>query len=156
MVRASEAALILASLETLNQNCAALRSSFTLYANLLTEKLAVLAEQIPDDMDLGDIEEAVVSWGLFPKDDEQSHFVGRYQLTAFLCWLDYSDCLLRESEYLAKGSFCSMIRINVFEKIIEPMLFDTSAPFALVLTAKIVKITRSQDLLDGENVKFYN
>ena len=71
-------------------------------------------------------------------------------MTAFLCWLDYSDCLLKESEYLSKGPFCSMIRINVFEKIIEPMLFDTTATFALVLTAKIVKITRSQELLDGE------
>ena len=93
-----------------------------------------------------------MSWGLYPKDDLQHYFVGRHQLTAFLCWLDYCDCLLRESEYLANGPFCSMIRINVLEKVIEPMLFDASACFALVLTAKIVKITRSQELMDGELV----
>lgn len=149
VVRACEGALILTSLKDLNENCVALNSSITQFAHLIAEKVITLAEQIPEDMDLGDIEEAVVAWGLFPKDNEQHHFIGRYQLTSFLCWLDYADCLMKDN-FLIGDIFGFLFREQVLEKIVEPNLLEVNAQFGLVLTAKIIKQVRSEALMDGK------
>ena len=153
VVRACEGALILTSLKDLNENCVALNSSITQFAHLIAEKVFTLAEQIPEDMDLGDIEEAVVAWGLFPKDNEQHHFIGRYQLTSFLCWLDYADCLMRDN-FLIGDIFGFLFREQVLEKIVEPNLLEVNAQFGLVLTAKIIKQVRSEALMDGKLLNY--
>lgn len=144
VVRACEAILILVSLKQVN-SCPSVNASFTELCHIMGEKLYICAEQIPEDMDLTDIEDCIVSWGLFPKDDEQHHFIGRYQLTSFLCWLDFADCLAREN--LGVADLMGMLfREHVLEKIVEPNLLEICAPFGLVMTTKIIKQMRSESL----------
>lgn len=147
VVRACEAVLILVSLKQLNDHCSAVNASFTELCHIMGEKLYVCAEQIPEDMDLGDIEDCTVSWGLFPKDNDQQHFIGRYQLTSFLCWLDFADCLAKEN-LLVADMMGMLFREQVLEKIVEPNLLEICAPFGLVMTSKIVKQIRSESLLE--------
>lgn len=116
---------------------------------MMASRLAANCQQIPEDMDTGDIEDANVTWGLFPRDPEEPHYIGRYQLTAFLCWLDYCDCLMKESALLVP-ELGPRIREELLINYIESSLLGCFAPFALVLTAKIVKKTQSKPLLDGE------
>lgn len=149
VVRVLEAALILASIKDLNENCAAINSSFTLFSTILTSKLAEFADRIPDDMDFANIEEAVVCWGLFPKDDLTPYFIGCHQLNSFLSWFDYCDILINESPYLAT-SLSKIIRFRLFESVVEMKLISTVPSFALVLTSKIVKQVKSKALLEGE------
>lgn len=115
---------------------------------MIADRLAVHCQQIPEDMDTGDIEDANVSWGLIPRDSEQPHFIGRYQLTSFLCWLDYCDCLMKESPTIAP-ELGELIRTQLLISYVEPGLLGNYAPFMLVLTAKIIKKTQSRALLDG-------
>lgn len=63
VVRACEAALILASLPSVDMNCIAVNSSLSAFSRKNAKRLAQLCERIPDDMDTGDIEDYVVSWG---------------------------------------------------------------------------------------------
>lgn len=63
VVRACEAALILISLPTISTHCMAQTVSFGRFCKYLSEKLAFLCQDIPDDMDNGDIEDCVSSWG---------------------------------------------------------------------------------------------
>lgn len=147
IVRACEGILILASLPTLNKSCNAVRNSLSRFSTMMADRLSVHCQQIPEDMDTGDIEDANVSWGLIPRDSEQPHFVGRYQLTSFLCWLDYCDCLMKESPTVAP-ELGELIRSQLLISYIEPGLLGSYAPFMLVLTAKIIKKTQSRALLD--------
>lgn len=146
IVRACEAALILVSLRQLKDHCMAVNASFTELSHVMGEKLYFCAEQIPEDMDLTDIEDCNVSWGLFPK-DEHHHYVGRYQITSFLCWLDFADCLVKEN-LLVADILGMLFREQVLEKIVEPNLLEICAPFGLVLTSKIVKQIRSESMLE--------
>uniref|UniRef100_A0A182PFF9 FHF complex subunit HOOK-interacting protein C-terminal domain-containing protein n=1 Tax=Anopheles epiroticus TaxID=199890 RepID=A0A182PFF9_9DIPT len=147
VVRACEGVLILASLPTLQPACKAIRNTISRFATMMASRLASNCQQIPEDMDTGDIEDANVTWGLFPRDPEQPHYIGRYQLTAFLCWLDYCDCLLKESALLVP-ELGPRIRDEMLIGYIEPALVGCYAPFMLVLTAKIIKKTQSKALLD--------
>lgn len=63
IVRASEAALILASLPTVDTNCMAVKSSLSSFSLKIANRLADLCACIPEDMDTGDIEDCLVSWG---------------------------------------------------------------------------------------------
>nr|XP_040218886.2 FHF complex subunit HOOK interacting protein 2A-like [Anopheles coluzzii] len=147
VVRACEGVLILASLPTLQPSCKAIRNTISRFATMMAGRLASNCQQIPEDMDTGDIEDANVTWGLFPRDPEQPHYIGRYQLTAFLCWLDYCDCLLKESALLVP-ELGPRVRDEMLINYIEPALVGCYAPFMLVLTAKIIKKTQSKALLD--------
>ncbi|XP_053697178.1 FHF complex subunit HOOK interacting protein 2A-like [Sabethes cyaneus] len=147
IVRSCEGIIILGSLPTLNTSCKAIQNSIGRFSTMMAERVASHCQQIPEDMDTGDIEDANVSWGLFPKDSEQPHFIGRYQLTSFLCWLDYADCLMKECPALAK-ELGELIRHQLLINYIEPGLMGVYAPFMLVLTAKIIKKTQSRALLD--------
>lgn len=145
VVRACEGILILVSLKLLNNHCNAINASFTELSHVMGEKLYMCAELIPEDMDLSDIEECIVSWGLFPKDEH--HFIGRYQLTSFLCWLDYADSLVKENLLIA-DILGQLFREHVLEKIVEPNLLEMNPRFGLVLTAKIIKQIRSEVMLE--------
>ncbi|XP_058822794.1 FHF complex subunit HOOK interacting protein 2A-like [Topomyia yanbarensis] len=147
IVRACEGIVILASLPTLNKSCKAIQNSLSRFCAMMADRVAAHCQQIPEDMDTGDIEDANVSWGLIPRDSEQPHFIGRYQLTSFLCWLDYCDCLMQESPALAK-ELGELIRNQLLINYIEPGLMGNYAPFMLVLSAKIIKKTQSRALLD--------
>lgn len=147
VVRACEAILILVSLKQLSDHCSAVNASFTELCHVMGEKLYVCAEQIPEDMDLSDIEDCAVSWGLFPRDHHQQHFIGRYQLTSFLCWLDFADCLIQENLLVAE-LLGMLVREQVLERIVEPNLLEICAPFGLVMTSKIIKQIRSESLLE--------
>lgn len=109
----------------------------------------MLCQRIPEDMDQGDIEECNIVWGLIPRDAEQQHYIGRYQLQSFLCWLDYCDCLAKECSQMPP-EYGEMIRQQLFEGYVEPCLLDINASFMLVLTSKIVKQLQSNILLNGE------
>jgi len=146
VVRACEAILILVSLKELDNHCKAINASFTELSHIIGEKLFLCAELIPEDMDLSDIEECNISWGLFPKDDHH-HFIGRYQLTSFLCWLDYADCLVKENLLIAE-LLGMLFREQVLEKILEPNLLELNGPFGLVLTSKVIKQINSEVLLE--------
>ena len=146
VVRACEAILILVSLKELDNHCNAINASFTELSHIIGEKLFLCAELIPEDMDLSDIEECNISWGLFPKDDHH-HFIGRYQLTSFLCWLDYADCLVKENLLIA-DLLGMLFREQVLEKILEPNLLELNGPFGLVLTSKVIKQINSEELLE--------
>lgn len=65
VVRACESALILASLPSAidMNNCTAVKLSLSSFSYKNAKRLAQLCEQIPEDMDTGDIEDYVVSWG---------------------------------------------------------------------------------------------
>lgn len=63
VVRACEAALILISLPTITIKCNAQKVSFQVFLKQLTQKLAFLCQEIPDDMDTGEIEDCVCAWG---------------------------------------------------------------------------------------------
>uniref|UniRef100_A0A182R111 FHF complex subunit HOOK-interacting protein C-terminal domain-containing protein n=1 Tax=Anopheles farauti TaxID=69004 RepID=A0A182R111_9DIPT len=147
VVRACEGVLILASLPTLPPTCKAIRNTISRFATMMASRLASNCQQIPEDMDTGDIEDATVTWGLFPRDPEQPHYIGRYQLTAFLCWLDYCDCLLKECGLLVP-ELGPRVRDEMLIGYIESALVGCYAPFMLVLTAKIIKQTQSKALLD--------
>lgn len=142
VVRACEGALILASLPTINIKCNAVRSSLNSFSLQIIEKLVELCIRIPEDMDPGDIEETVISWGLFPRDSEQQHFIGRGQLCEFLCWLDYTDCLSKECKILFPF-FGELFRSHLLETTIEPAMLDENASFMAILTAKIIKMIQS-------------
>lgn len=146
IVRACEAILILTSLKVLNNHCNAINASFTELSHIMGEKLFMTAELIPEDMDLSDIEDCNVTWGLFPKENHQ-HFIGRYQLTSFLCWLDYADVLVKENLLIA-DILGMLFREQVLEKIVEPNILELNAPFGLVFTARIIKQINSEILLE--------
>lgn len=61
VVRACEAILILVSLRQLKDHCMAVNASFTELSHIMGGKLLIFAEQIPEDMDLTDIEDCTVS-----------------------------------------------------------------------------------------------
>lgn len=143
VVRACESILILVSLKELNGHCSAINASITEMCHIMGEKLFLCAEIIPEDMNLGDIEECNINWGLFPKDDH--HFIGKYQLTSFLCWLDFCDCLVKENLLIAE-LLGMLFRESVLEKIVEPNLLELNPQFGLVLTAKIIKQCQSEVL----------
>lgn len=63
VVRACEAALILISLPTIGINCMAQKTTIEHFCKQLSEKLAFLCQDIPEDMDNGDIEDCPSSWG---------------------------------------------------------------------------------------------
>lgn len=146
VVRSCEAILILVSLNQLRNHCMAVNASFTELSHVLSDKLYISAEHIPEDMDLNDIEDLNCTWGLFPKED-QHPFIGRYQLTAFLCWLDFADCLAKEN-LLVADILGMLFREQVLEKLVEPNLLEICAPFGLIMTSKIVKQIRSESLLE--------
>ncbi|XP_031629620.1 protein FAM160B1-like isoform X2 [Contarinia nasturtii] len=145
VVRACEAALILMSLPSIGIKCNAQKSSFHMFAKQLSQKLAFLCQEIPEDMDTGEIEDCVSYWGLLPRDSEAQYFIGKPQLMEFLCWLDYANRVAKECgvseivQHLAEN-----FRVNLFELSIEPMIsiLDTSiVGFMLVLMAKIIRQT---------------
>lgn len=63
VVRACEAALILMSLPTIGTKCNAQRTSFHMFSKQLSQKLAFLCQEIPEDMDTGEIEDCACTWG---------------------------------------------------------------------------------------------
>lgn len=63
VVRACEAALILISLPTIAIKCNAQKTSFETLSRHLSQKLAFLCQEIPEDMDTGEIEDCVSTWG---------------------------------------------------------------------------------------------
>lgn len=63
VVRACEAALILMTLPTIGIKCDAQKSSFHMFSKHLSQKLAFLCQEIPEDMDTGEIEDCVSTWG---------------------------------------------------------------------------------------------
>lgn len=63
VVRACEAALILISLPTIGIKCNAQSTSFHLFTKQLSQKLAFLCQEIPEDMDAGEIEDCACAWG---------------------------------------------------------------------------------------------
>lgn len=63
VVRACEAVLILVSLPTISYKCMAQRNTFQQFCKQLSQKLAFLCQEIPEDMDTGDIDDCVCSWG---------------------------------------------------------------------------------------------
>lgn len=63
MVRACEAVLILMSLPTIAIKCNAQKASFQVFTKQLGQKLAFLCQEIPEDMDTGEIEDCVCAWG---------------------------------------------------------------------------------------------
>lgn len=111
--------------------------------------LSYLCRQIPDDMDTGEIEDSVVSWGLNPRDGNVPHFIGRGQLNEFLCWLDYANCLSIECVELSTY-LCPNLRIHLLEDVVEPSLLDSNAFFMLVLTSKIIRQIDSKMFSDGK------
>lgn len=149
VVRACEGALILASLESIDTKCSAVQTSFKTLVEIVMTKVVLLCQHIPEDMDLGDIDEANVSWGLIPRDAEAEYFVGRYQLFEFLCWLDYSDCLARECVSLGP-ILKDKLRKDLLEMYVEPGMLDIHAAFMTVLAAKIVRQLRSDLFQDGK------
>ena len=152
IVRACEGILILAS-SALDQKCNAIRNSLNRFTTMLANRLAEFCQMIPEDMDPGDIEDSNVSWGLIPRDSDQPHFIGRYQLTTFLSWLDYCDVLMRECPIIAR-ELGALIRNTMLVSYIEPGLMGVYGPFMLVLTSKVIKKTQSKVLLDGWYIYF--
>lgn len=63
MVRACEAALILMSLPTIGTKCNAQKITFQTFCKQLSQKLAFLCQDIPEDMDTGEIEDCNSTWG---------------------------------------------------------------------------------------------
>lgn len=63
VVRACEAALILVSLPSMIADCCALELTLSNFCNKLAERVGDLCRAIPEDMDNGDIEDCIVSWG---------------------------------------------------------------------------------------------
>lgn len=110
--------------------------------------LSYLCRQIPDDMDTGEIEDSVVSWGLNPRDGNETHFIGRGQLNELLCWLDYANCLSNECLELSTY-LCPNLRIYLLEDVVEPSLLDNNAFFMLVLASKIIRQIDSKLFSDG-------
>lgn len=149
ILRACEGALMLATLPTVAATrCAAVRESLREFAERVAARLAALCERIPEDMDAGDIEDCVVSWGLTPPRDAsdpaagtaaQPHFVGRAQLQQFLGWLDYTHCLAYESCDTMAAELCRQVRSRLLCDCIEPALLETNGAFMLVLLSKIVR-----------------
>lgn len=63
IVRACEAALMLLSLPTIGTTCEAQSISFGRFCKFLSEKLAFLCLEIPEDMNTGDVEDCSSAWG---------------------------------------------------------------------------------------------
>lgn len=63
VVRACEAALIILSLPTIGVKCDAQKTSFQQFCKQLSQRMAFLCQEIPEDMDTGDIEDCVSAWG---------------------------------------------------------------------------------------------
>jgi hypothetical protein len=148
VLRSCEGILILSS-SILDQKCNAIRNSLSRFTTMLSNRLAEYCQMIPEDMDAGDIEDSNISWGLNPRDCDQPHFIGRYQLTSFLSWLDYCDVLMRECPNIAE-ELGAGVRTSMLVGYIEPGLLGVYGPFMLVLTSKIIKKTQSKTLLNGE------
>lgn len=161
--------MILTSLPSINNgHCSAIKSSLNAFSVKISERkssnltsvsqdkqwkhffagLAHLCRQIPEDMDTGEIEDSVVSWGLIPRDGNASQFIGVKQLTEFLCWLDYANCLSNECTELSTY-LCPNLRINLLEDVVEPSLLDSNAFFMLVLSSKIIRQIDSKQFSDG-------
>lgn len=148
VVRSCEGAMILTSLPSINNGlCSAIKSSLNAFSIKISERLSHLCRQIPDDMDTGEIEDSVVAWGLNPRDDNASQFVGVKQLTEFLCWLDYANCLSNECAALS-AYLCPNLRVNLLEDVVEPSLLDSNAFFMLVLSSKIIRQIDSKQFSD--------
>lgn len=154
-MRACEGALILASLPSVNNACNAMRSSLSAFSQTVAKRLGHLCQQIPDDMDTGDIEDCSVAWGLVPRDLNQPHFIGRGQINEFLCWLDYANCLSMECPQMAVD-LCCRVRKMLLENVVEPSMLDQqTAAFMLVLSAKIIRQLESRAFSKGKLFFFF-
>lgn len=89
---------------------------------------------------------------LLPRDAETQHFIGRPQLTEFLCWLDYANCVAKEcSSILIAARLADKLRFHLFESSIEPaMLEPHSTAFALVLASKVINKIDAREICDRE------
>ncbi|KAG4072221.1 hypothetical protein HA402_007631 [Bradysia odoriphaga] len=148
VVRSCEGAMILTSLPSTNNGmCLAIKSSLNAFSVKISERLSFLCRQIPEDMDTGEIDDSVVSWGLNPRDGNASQLIGVKQLTEFLCWLDYANCLSNECVELSTY-LCPNLRIHLLEDVLEPSLLDSNAFFMLVLSSKIIRQIDSKQFSD--------
>lgn len=145
VVRTCEAILILVAND--ENNCEAEKTSLASLSTVIADKIIHSAELIPEDMLLEDVSDCNVSWGLFPKDDDDHHFIGQFQLTSFLCWLDFADSVANANRLVATE--CGkLFREQVLEKIVEPNLLGSTVHFGLILSSKIISQIHSETLSD--------
>lgn len=77
---------------------------------------------------------------LLPRDTETINYVGRSQLTEFLCWLDYANCVAKEcASHAIAVKLADRLRFYLFENAVEPSMVEPSCTaFALVLASKVI------------------
>lgn len=91
---------------------------------------------------------------LLPRDTEIEKFIGRPQLTEFLCWLDYANCVAKECADTAIAiKLAEQLRFHLFESSIEPAIIEPNfTAFALVLAAKVINKIDAKFICDREYI----
>lgn len=156
VVRACEATLILVSLPSIVIDCCAVDLSLRNFSTKLAEHVGNLCQAIPEDMDNGDIEDCAVSWGLLPRDTDTVNYIGRSQLTEFLCWLDYANCVAKEcASHAIAVKLADRLRCHLFENAIEPLMIEPNyTAFALVFASKVINSIDARVICDRKYFEF--
>lgn len=94
---------------------------------------------------------------LLPRDTEIENFIGRPQLTEFLCWLDYTNCVAKECADTAIAiKLAEQLRFHLFESSIEPAIIEPNfTAFALVLASKVINKIDAKFICDREYICSY-
>ncbi|XP_073241369.1 FHF complex subunit HOOK interacting protein 2A-like isoform X1 [Porites lutea] len=134
-VKACEGLLLCASLP--EDHAATVIILYTPFCEVMSDRLKVLFEHLPQNMEPIDISAIAAKWGLDHQSDDEDvlSFPGKRQLISFLSWLDYVDQLSKEAHKLVAKALAVGVRERFLQPVIEPGLFQQSELGVITITA---------------------
>lgn len=125
---------------------------YTPFCEVMADRLKVLFEHLPKNMEPLDISAVAAKWGLDHQSDDEDvlSFPGKRRLISFLSWLDYVDQLSKEAHKLVGKALAVGVRERFLQPVMEPALIQQSELGIITATAilrRCVKAVTSPHLL---------
>ncbi|KAK2572972.1 FHF complex subunit HOOK interacting protein 2A [Acropora cervicornis] len=149
-VKACEGLMLCASLP--EDHAATVIILYTPFCEVMADRLKVLFEHLPKNMEPLDISAVAAKWGLDHQSDDEDvlSFPGKRRLISFLSWLDYVDQLSKEAHKLVGKALAVGVRERFLQPVMEPALIQQSELGIITATAilrRCVKAVTSPHLL---------
>lgn len=149
-VKACEGLMLCASLP--EDHAATVIILYTPFCEVMADRLKVLFDHLPKNMEPLDISAVAAKWGLDHQSDDEDvlSFPGKRRLISFLSWLDYVDQLSKEAHKLVGKALAVGVRERFLQPVMEPALIQQSELGIITATAilrRCVKAVTSPHLL---------
>lgn len=137
-VKACEGLMLCASLP--EDHAATVIILYTPFCEVMADRLKVLFDHLPKNMEPLDISAVAAKWGLDHQSDNEDvlSFPGKRQLISFLSWLDYVDQLSKEAHKLVGKALAVGVRERFLQTVIEPDLIQQSE-LGIISTTAILR-----------------